>query len=65
MTFFSRMGLKEVLDQYELFTDRNTRDYWEKGSHAKVFYPTQDTTCIETVKVKQKEEAEARIIAGK
>ena len=53
------MGFKSVLDQYEFFTDRNTRDhlteYRVRGSHTRGVYPTQDTSCMRTARVKQEE----------
>ena len=59
--------VKAFLGQYELFTDRNKRepfcmDYRDRGSHARGAYPTQDTSPAGTARVKQEEEADARII---
>ena len=41
-------------------------NYWERGSHARGRYPTENTSRIETARVKQEEEAaDIRIIAKK
>ena len=51
--------------------DRSTRDHpssmdcREQGSQARGVYPTQDTSRMETVKVKQKEKENAIIIIAK
>ena len=37
-------------------------DYWERGSPAQGVYPTQYTSRMETVRVKQEEETDARIM---
>ena len=37
-------------------------DYRERGSHARGAYPTQDTSRMEIVRMKQEEEADTRII---
>ena len=37
-------------------------DYWERVSHARGVYPTQDTSRTGTTSVKQGEEADTRII---
>ena len=37
-------------------------DYRERGSHARGVYPTQYTSRMETVRVKQEEEADTRIM---
>ena len=37
-------------------------DYRERGSRARGVYPTQFTSCMWTVRVKQEEEADTRII---
>ena len=37
-------------------------DYWERGSHARRVYPTQDTLRLGTARMKQKEGADTRII---
>ena len=58
--------LKAVLGKYDSFTDRNTRDNLldcrDRGSHARSVYPTQDTSCIETARVKQEVGPDTRII---
>ena len=38
-------------------------DYWEMRSHAQSVYPTQYTPLMRTARVKQKEEADTKIIA--
>ena len=48
-----------------ILKDKNTRDHTARGareSHARGVYPTQDTSRIETVRVKQEEETETRIM---
>ena len=50
-------GLKTVLGQYELFTDRNkkgpiTMDYMERRSHARGVYHTQSCSRTRTSRVK-------------
>ena len=46
-------GLNAVLSQYELFTNRNTRDHlaWtkENGYHARGVFPTQYTSRMKIV----------------
>ena len=37
-------------------------NYKERGSHARGLYPTPDTSLMETVRAKQEEEADTRII---
>ena len=37
-------------------------DYRERESHARDVYPTQYTTRMETVRMKQEEEADTRIV---
>ena len=37
-------------------------DYKERGSHARGVHPTQDTSRMETARVKQKEEMDTKII---
>ena len=52
--FFISTGLKAVLGQYELFTDRNTRDHlaWTAGNEARIYargvYPTQHI-CVSVI----------------
>ena len=36
-------------------------DYWERGSHVRGVYPTQDTWRMGTERVKQEEDADTRI----
>ena len=38
-------------------------EYRERGSHAQSVYPTHHTSRMETVRVKQEEDADTRIIA--
>ena len=40
----------------------SSMDNRERGSHARGVYPTQDTSALETVRVKREEEADTRII---
>ena len=59
--------LKAVLGQYELFTDRNTKDHLARiignGNHMHGgVYPAQDTSLMGTARVKLKEEADTRVI---
>ena len=37
-------------------------DYRDRGSHARGVYPTQDTSCMGTARVKHEEETDTRII---
>ena len=65
MTSTRRM---EVLGQFELFTDQNTRDYlaWTIGSEDPMYVvsiPHRIPRALETVMVKQEEVAETRITA--
>ena len=58
--------LKAVFCQYKDDTKKYKRlvdmDYREWGSHARGVYPTQDTSCVETARVKQEEETHTGII---
>ena len=57
-------GLKAVFSQYKVVPkDRNTSDHIARAirnreSHARGVYPTQDTSRMGTVKVKQNEDAD-------
>ena len=39
-------------------------NYWERGSHARSVYPTQDTSRMGTATAKQEEEADTRRYVG-
>ena len=64
-----KTGLKAVLGQYELTSDRKTRDHlaWaiERRSHVRGVYPTYDTSRMGTTRVKKEEETDTRIVARK
>ena len=36
--------------------------YWERGSHSRCVYPTQDTLRMGTARMKREEEADTKII---
>ena len=56
-------GLQAVLGQYDLFTDRNTRDHLSWTAKSCVS-DTGYLAHIGTARMKQEEEADTRVVAG-